>query len=336
MRRRGRAVAVGLTVVIAGTTTGLLAGTGTAAAAPPIVVGSCATTVQGAPGTPIALSPTAVLDPVLRVVNAVPLVGQGIAGGVRNALSAMGNIPIGTVLAGDSMISGGSIAAAAVPRIRDAIGKVPLIGPVLGGIIGDVQQTLTAGCAITVKAVNDAVAPVQDGAGAVAGAVERGAAALPQLPNLLPGTPGTPGKPGTNPGTQPGTNPGTRPGGTAPGGGLPGPDSKVVGGVATGAPPLFGTGRAPMTDYTGIPFAPAGLFSPAPGVRYGGTIPGYAPQFGILGAGDADGVQAAGRAEALDAPGGNKIALPVLLAVFALSGVTAALVRTWVLRKTPA
>jgi hypothetical protein len=91
-----------------------------------------------------------------------------------------------------------------------------------------------------------------------------------------------------------------------------------------------------MADYSSIPFARPGLFAPSPGVLYGGSVAGYTPQFGILGMDNQDGVQAAGHAEALSAPMGNKIALPILLAVFALSGVTAALVRTWVLRNAPA
>jgi hypothetical protein len=96
-------------------------------------------------------------------------------------------------------------------------------------------------------------------------------------------------------------------------------------------------GRSPMVDYSSIPFARPGLFAPSPGVLYGGSASGYTPQFGILGTdGDQDGVQAAGHAEALGTPTGNKIALPVLLAVLALAGVTAALVRTWVLRTAPA
>jgi hypothetical protein len=90
-----------------------------------------------------------------------------------------------------------------------------------------------------------------------------------------------------------------------------------------------------MVNYGNIPFARAGLFSPSPGVRYGGSVSGYTPQFGILGAANPDAVQAAGHAEALRPSGGTKIALPVLLAVLALSCVTAALVRTWVLRRAP-
>ncbi|WP_026421756.1 hypothetical protein [Actinokineospora inagensis] len=338
MRRRGKTGVATLVLVLSGTTAALLAGSGTAAAAEPIVVGDCATTVQGAPGTPISLSPAAVLRPVLDIVNAVPLLGPSLAGGVSGAVSSMGNIPLGAIPAANSTIPGGTIAAAAVPQIKNAIGKVPLIGSVLNGVVSSVQSTLTAGCSITVQVVNAATAPVQDGAKAVAGAVQQGTAALP---NLVPGLiPGTPNKPGTNPGTTPG-NPQT-PGGTPGTTGNPttGPNTSVIGGITPGGLPLYGSGlsfgRSPMTDYAGIPYAEAGLFSPSPGVRYGGSVPGYAPQFGILGSGDANGVQAAGHAEAMDSPGGRGIELPVLLAVFALSGVTAALVRTWVLRRTPA
>ncbi len=113
----------------------------------------------------------------------------------------------------------------------------------------------------------------------------------------------------------------------------------MLGGVPFGGVDLsrfMWSGRSPMADYSSIPFARPGLFAPSPGVLYGGSVPGYTPQFGILGTDNRDGVQAAGHAEALSAPAGDKIAFPVLLAVFALSGVTAALVRTWVLRKAPA
>ncbi|HEX9335600.1 MAG TPA: hypothetical protein VF892_06930, partial [Pseudonocardiaceae bacterium] len=41
-----------------------MAGAGTAAASTPIVIGSCATSVQGAPGTPVELSPSAVVTPI--------------------------------------------------------------------------------------------------------------------------------------------------------------------------------------------------------------------------------------------------------------------------------
>jgi hypothetical protein len=171
--------------------------------------------------------------------------------------------------------------------------------------------------------VNQAAAPVQDGTKAVADASER------TVGGLLPGS-SSPGPGGGTPGG----------GGSGPGAGVPGaPNQPPIGGVAPGGwslypPGLSGLGRWPMAAYGSIPFAQAGLYSPSPGVRYGGSVPGYTPEFGILGTDDKDGVQAAGRAEALTPPEGQKIALPVLLAVLALSVVTAALVRTWVLRRS--
>jgi hypothetical protein len=98
-------------------------------------------------------------------------------------------------------------------------------------------------------------------------------------------------------------------------------------------------GRVPLFSYTNLPFAVPGDFSPSPGVLYGGNVSGYAPQVGSLSgiSPSADGVQTAGRAQALPGSGtGSGVAAPVLIAVLALAGVTAALVRTWVLRRVAA
>jgi hypothetical protein len=321
------ALALGMSV------TGLLS-SGSASAADPIVVGDCSTTVQGEPGTPLAMSPTAVLDPVLNVVRAVPLVGPGLVSQVRARVSSMGNVPLGALPSADTSISGGTIAAAAVPRIRSAIQGIPLIGGVLGTIVGGVQGALSSGCGIVVDVTNKVAAPVQDGAKAVGDASEQ------VVGGIIPGGGGGTGPGPGNPGSEiPGG--GSGPGGGNPGTGMPGANQPPLGGVGPGEwslypPGVWSYGRWPMADYGSVPFAQAGLYSPAPGVRYGGGVPGYTPQFGILGTDKpGDGVQAAGRAEALTPTGGQKIALPVLLAVLALSVVTAALVRTWVLRRAP-
>ncbi|GAB3509158.1 hypothetical protein [Amycolatopsis cihanbeyliensis] len=117
------------------------------------------------------------------------------------------------------------------------------------------------------------------------------------------------------------------------------PDASSAGGVPSGG----SQGRAPRRDYGGIPTATPGVATP-PGLRYPSpeTAPGQdSPEFGILGADpgtqqapDQAEVRNAGNADALAAePAGNSVQLPMLLAVVALAGVTAALVRTWVLRK---
>jgi hypothetical protein len=136
--------------------------------------------------------------------------------------------------------------------------------------------------------------------------------------------PGTPAQPGT--GAQQG-------GGTAtgPGGGAGGNLANLNPGSGSG------TGTAPMRDYGGIPTATAGT-AVAPGVRYpaNGSLPGDAsvPQ---AGAGDQSGqgteIRDAGNAQSLSSGTSNDVQLPMLLAVIVLAGVTAGLVRTWVLRR---
>ncbi|MBC6449166.1 hypothetical protein GPZ80_18530 [Actinokineospora sp. HBU206404] len=299
---------------------------GTAAAADPIVVGSCGASIQGTPGQPVALSPSALLSPITNVLNSLPLVKVTLAPLVNGVLASMGPIPIGALPNGSGTIGGSSIGGA----VTNA-----LAGTALAPIANAVGSAMASGCTVLVKGVNTVVAPVQEGSKAVAGAVEKGAAALP-----LPGNPTNPTQP---PGT---TNPGAPDGGqgNTDGGNsnaLPGSNQPVSGGVPSAGglffSPNYSFGRSPMADYSNLPFAKAGLFAPSPGVRYGGGVPGYSPQFGILGTNnDTDGVQAAGHADALTPIGGNRIAFPILLAVLALSGVTAALVRTWVLRRMTA
>ena len=326
MRSKSFAVVVALLGACSAT---LLVGSGTATAAEPIVVGSCATTVTGAPGQPVSLAPSAVLGVVTDAVRAVPLLGPPLASGAKQAFSALPPIPIGALPNGTGYITGGTIATAVVTEVK----KIPLLGPVLGVVAGTLQTTLTQLCGITVTGANAVAAPVQDGTKAVADASQQATG------GIIPGGPGAPGGPGTsNPGTG---NPGGPGNPGAPNGGAPGPNSPPVGGLPgiglnLYQPGLWGFGRSPMADYANIPFARAGMWAPSPGVRYGGGVPGYSPEFGILGdTPQDDGISVAGRAEALSPPTGQRVEFPVLLAVLVLSCVTAALVRTWVLRKVP-
>lgn len=94
------------------------------------------------------------------------------------------------------------------------------------------------------------------------------------------------------------------------------------------------TGRAPRADYGSIPAVAPGLYAPSPATRYGAAVPGYNPQFGIIGANDPNAdLRTVGEASALPVQSSAGIGLPVLLAVLALSVVTGTLVRTWVLRR---
>jgi uncharacterized membrane protein YgcG len=324
MRRRVRvsAGALALTFALSGT----LWLSGSAAAAPaPIVIGSCATSVQGAPGQPVSLSPSAVLSPVVSAVRALDPLNL-ITPTVRNTFAALPPIPIGALPTGTGYISGGTIANAVTAQLR----AIPVLGPILAGVVSTVQASLTSACGVTVTGVNAAAAPVQSGAEQLADAANQAES------QVVPGAGGTQPGTGKPAGGSGGSSPG---GGSSSGGSSPLlPNQPVLGGMSPDdlSQFLWPGGRSPMSDYSGIPYARAGLFAPSPGVRYGGAVSGYTPQFGILGSADQDGVQVAGNAEALRPPGGTKIALPVLLAVFALAGVTAALVRTWVLRRAPA
>jgi hypothetical protein len=216
---------------------------------------------------------------------------------------------------------------------------------VTDGLTSIVGGLLSGLCHITVHVVDTVVAPVPVAGAPVTGAVDGAAAATTNgLTKTVQGATGAlPGQQQPNPQSAPsGGAPQTGPNGSTPGsqggagpGTIPAPTSPVLGGEASFGSPAY----APMRDYSGIPYAQAGLLTPSPGLRYGGQIPGYAPQFGTLDPGSnqqqTKPVQNAGRAEAL--PGSDSgtrapTGLPMLIAVLALSGVSAALVRAWVLR----
>jgi len=236
------------------------------------------------------------------------------------------------------------------------LGIVGQATTVLTSVVGGLLNTV---CKVTVNVVNTVVSPVPVVGAPLASAVNQGADGLNSAAtgglNTLngggkqqspqPGTGGNPQQPpaqgGTGGAPQGGTPQGATPIPEANSPLLPGFSSSPVFG---GFPFSVGTGYAPMRDYSGIPFATAGLFTPSPAIRYGSQIPGYAPQYGLNGpdqdaAAGNPGIQTAGQAEALPSAsdgftdGSN---LPLLIAVLALSGVSAGLVRTWVLRRMAA
>ncbi|WP_086666962.1 hypothetical protein [Lentzea kentuckyensis] len=290
-----------------------------ATAAEPIVVGSCATSVQGTPGTPVSLSPAAVTQPITDLIRAVPLLGPPLAEPFKQAFAQAKPMPIGAVQVGTTTISGATIANAVMAELQ----KLPLLGPILGTLDQTVRATLTSGCQITVTGVNQAAAPIQDGSKAIADASQQAVGAVPGAPKPPAQQPQP--QPGTQPGQQPGVNPGTTPG--VPAGSPSNRDFSLY--------PL-GTnfGRVPLFSYGSLPFAMPGLYSPSPGVRYGSQVPRASNGNSY----QSDQVQAAGRATALPRLGGGPggVGAPVLVAVLMLALVTGALVRTWVLRRTPA
>ncbi|MCU1687233.1 MAG: Conserved putative secreted protein [Amycolatopsis sp.] len=269
----------------------------------------------------------------------------------------------GTASAADTVTAtcGSSVTA----KPGDHIIVSTILGPVDFGAIGQVSATLSnviggvlgTLCNVTVNVVNTVVAPVPViGApaasavnGVVAGTTKGLSDAAANGANSLSSQPAKQQPPaGGSPLSPTGGSPaGNTPvGGQAPGS-MPIPDSNspvlANGFGGLGSLPLnFSTGYAPMRDYSTIPMAMAGVYAPSPGLRYGGQIPGYAPEFGLPGTGgtnqDSSGIQNAGQAQALPAGDGTApgVGLPVLIAVLSLSGVSAGLVRTWVLRRTAA
>ncbi|WP_326567315.1 hypothetical protein VSH64_36575 [Amycolatopsis rhabdoformis] len=253
-------------------------------------------------------------------------------------------------------------------QIKTLLGPVDLglVGKVSGVLTGAVDSVLGALCKVTVNVVDTVVAPVPVVGAPAAGALNQTVAGTTNTLQqgvdstqraLSGGAPAqqNPGSPQQPPATGPGAPQGGNPAGQTPippvnspllplsGGGGGGGLGSLFPGFANFSNLPFSTGYAPMRDYSDIPMAMAGLFSPSPALRYGSQIPGYAPQYGLSNpgqpsAGNAS-VQNAGEAQALPLTGDdhtNGLDWPVLVAVLALSGVSAGLVRTWVLRRMAA
>src|SRR5256885_987036 len=129
MGRRVKGFAATLALVFAGSSALLLTGSAAQAAPPPIVIGSCATSVQGVPGQPVSLAPSAVLQPVVDAVRAVDLLNL-ITPTVRSTFAALPPIPIGALPTGTGFITGGTIANAVSAQLN----KIPVLGSVLATV----------------------------------------------------------------------------------------------------------------------------------------------------------------------------------------------------------
>lgn len=339
-RHVGRVVAA--TAVVAATGAGtVLFGAGTATAAAPLIAGSCDTSMSGKPGQPVSVNTSSLLGDSGTTValGAVPAKG-----------STTLSVPTASLMKGDGLLG-------------------------LGKTVNSLTKAIGPTCDVTVRslaAVNKPVEkvtkPVRDAAEPVTRPINRAIKPVTRDVNktvagLLPASPGTPpgtpppkdGGSGPGPGAPPpsdvpGDGPGTRSPGTSPGPGG-GFESGFPGGLGSRLPfdqiPAFGAlgngfGQtlSPSALYGNLPFVTSGMFQ-RQGNGFGNQVPGFSPQFGMLGQGGpgqgGPTVQNAGEAQALGsgAPG-QDVGLPILVAVLALSGVTATLVRTWVLRRATA
>jgi hypothetical protein len=299
--RTRRATAIGAAAfALAGSAA--LAVPGTASAAEVKTV-PCGSTVQASPG-----------DTIHGTLLGLPLIDLGVIGTVSKTLTTTVNALLGTVC------------TVTVNVVNTVVSPVPVIGPPLAGAVNQGVEGATQG----LSDVNNKVGSTLQG----------------QQPPAQ-GSPPAGGSP-----QSPGGSPSGAPSGGTPAGVTPIPDSNspiLTGGFTSspnysGLPFSFSSGYSPMRDYSNIPMVNAGLYSPSPGVRYGSQVPGYSPEFGILGQNGkpagSSGIQNAGQAEALPGEGSGGMAggpgIPVLVAVLLLSGVSAGLVRTWVLRRMAA
>ncbi|MFB9684724.1 hypothetical protein [Amycolatopsis plumensis] len=272
---------------------GAFLSTGTASAATTLVSNSCTGSVTGQMGDLVAIDGASVKSLVTDGANNAGTLAIGSWAG--DSIAKNHSIPVGQV----PNAAGGEATGAAIGKaVRTALANSGTWGLGLdwNKTLNSVESTVAKGCGLTLLAGN----------------------------YVAPSTPAQPGAGGT--GTQQGGT-GTTPGGAS--GNLSNLNPGTAGGTG---------GSAPMRDYSGIPTATAGT-AVAPGVRYpaNGTLPGdaAAPQAGV---GDQSGqgadIRDAGNAQSLASNSTpNDVQLPMLIAVIVLAGVTAGLVRTWVLRR---
>ncbi|WP_410619468.1 hypothetical protein [Amycolatopsis sp. cmx-8-4] len=290
--------ALTVTAIATFVTGGAFLSAGTASAATTLA-GTCTGSVNGSMGDTVAVQGTSVKEIVRKgaqdYVNSHLWTALSVwPNTIADTIAGKGALAVGQVPnAAGGTIAGSAVGSAVATALKGSNGLGVLDGT-KNEVLSAVSASVAKSCGLTTIATNY-VAPGQPGAGGT-GAQQGG---------------GTATNPGGSTGNLSNLNPGT------------------AGGSG---------GTAPMRDYSGLPTATPGT-AVAPGVRYpaNGTLPGdaSAPQVGTGDqAGQGADVRDAGNAQSLSSPvGPDDVQLPMLLAVIVLAGVTAALVRTWVLRR---
>lgn len=273
---------------------GAFLSTGTASAATTLA-GTCSGAVNGSMGDTVAIQGSSVKE----------LVRKGARDYVNSHLwTALSVWPDSLA---DTIAAKGALPVGQVPNAAGGT----IAGPAIGGVVATALKGAN-GLGVLDSTKNEVLS-------SISAHVAQGCGLTTVATNYV-----APGQQGT----------GTTPGGTATvPGGTTGNLSNLNPGTAGGT-----GGSAPMRDYSGIPTATAGT-AVAPGARYpaNGTLPGdaSAPQAGQGDqTGQSAGIRDAGNAQSLASnSASNDVQLPMLLAVIVLAGVTAALVRTWALRR---
>ncbi|OLR91018.1 hypothetical protein [Actinokineospora bangkokensis] len=266
----------------------------------PFIALSCKQNVVGFKGQPIVVPRLAVNGMLAKAIADTPQLGLLQATTTSLTFPLGPGITVGTIPDGTGEVSAQVIADAIVAVVAPMadIRRAP------DPVVASVRDQVLRGCGLSVKALD---------------------ASKPTTPPSTTPAPGTTTPPQVGQPNQPA--PGTPVGSASP---LP-----PVRLYPPQQAPAGSTGTAPPRDYGGIPYASAGVYQPTAAVA---GIPGYAPQFGILGQDDQQAVEnTAGRAEALPGAGyarSGGVGAPILLAALFLSVVAGALVRTWVLRRS--
>lgn len=296
----GRTVSAGLVGLVITASTFL--GAGIANAADPLLVDQPLATVKAQPGQQITIAPST-LDFKVReaVLLAIPL-AFGPAADAADRFKELAPISLGAAPAGRTFYSGKDIAKAAAPRLAE----IGLPADKVDAVTWHFTNLVSLGNALTVKAelLEEQPSPSSE----------------QQAPEKTKPTP-TPEPSATQP-----------PSPTTPPPAVTTPEPTLI--PNSGAPRAISVLPPSPRDLQGgsLPWAEG---------RYG-QVPGLIPDTGDLAKQAQDQqkareqqeeIRAAGKAEALPTEVTERVAAPVLLAAISLAVVTAALVRSWVLRR---
>ncbi|SEG96327.1 hypothetical protein SAMN02982929_06371 [Saccharopolyspora kobensis] len=292
---RGRALSAGLVGLVLTASTFL--GAGTAHAVDPLVVDSPLAIVKAVPGQQVTVKPST-LDFKVReaVLLAMPL-AFGRAKEAGDRFAGLSPIPLGTAPEGRTFYSGKKIAEAAAPRLAE----IGLPEDKVDAVRWHFTNLVSIGNAVTVNAE----APEEEPPPPPPPAQQ------PPPPPPPSPAPGTPAPPEPSPALLP-------------------PDPTTFVPQPGGAPTAMSL-LPPELRGSSLTWAQG----------HYGQAPGMTPNIGDLvkqteerkAREQQDEVLAAGKAEALPTEVTERVAVPVLLASIALAVATAALVRSWVLRR---
>ncbi|WP_438388841.1 hypothetical protein [Actinopolyspora saharensis] len=312
---RGAALPVVSAVLLAG---GLAAAGAAEASSSPVAIGTCTEDVSSdAPGQRIVAAPTALDAKVEQAALLVFPFQFERAERIRKQFLESEPVELGSVTGQEQEFSGRDLAEAlaseitALPAVGDAgeamnfhVGNLAAVGCLGGVSVPGQEQPGTSQPSTSPSEPPPSSAPEPTETDAPSGEERSGDGRSGEQPS----------------GQQRSSSPAPR------------TDDSTPGGTTPNHPPGPAEHVTP-SDYAYVP----GSLPPWSDTRFG-EAPGGRAETGDLRSDEKhdqqDRVREAGSAEALPSETGKRVALPVLLAAISLAGVTSALIRTWVLRRT--